>query len=182
MNKNILLIIFLLVLFYISCQQNNNFNGYKDILINSPLLLWDSSIDIVKGKYKNIFEIENSKFSDDEIIVFKENELKEGIYYRYFLFLNNKLYKVVVGYGIYDNEMLNLLKMNIDKKHGIYQIENNDYFEKWDINFIENTKLNLQIHKLYKDYNIVKIEYINNFIKDIYPLKYKTMATAYNKR
>jgi hypothetical protein len=175
MNRNYrILVVILIILIQISCQRDNNFDGYNDILVNSSLLLWDSSINKLKDKYQNILEIENNKISNDEIIVFKEDKLEGKIKYRYFAFVNKKLYRVEVGYGIYDSEKLNLLKKDLDKNYGIYQIENHDKFEKWNLKNNDNTEIIFQIDKFHKDYNIVSSVYFNSFIGNKYPLKYRT--------
>ena len=98
--------IFLIVLLQVSCQKNNEYIGYNDLLVKSPMLLWGSSKEEVKNKYPNVEEYCNGLW---------EMNLNGQIKQRYFNFIDNELYFVGVSYGNYSDYDLNLLKNRLKK-------------------------------------------------------------------
>ena len=149
----------LLVLLQVSCQ-NNEFIGYKDLLVKSPLLLWGSSKEEVKSKYPDVEEIDNYFF---------ENNLNGKIKNRLFEFIDNKLFFVGVSYGSYSNEELDLLRNELEKNYGISLLEDNGTIESWHIKSNENNNIVFMINKLQN--NIVNCSYINPLLRDRYDKK-----------
>ena len=159
-NNNVLkiVIIFSLVLFQISCQKDEVFIGYNDLLVNSPMLLWGSSIENMKNNYPNIEEFSNNN-------MFRECDLNGQIKFRLFSFTNNKLFYVAVSYGEYNNEEMELLKNNLQEKYGIYLIEDNGTIETWYINSNKDNQIVFNINKI--ENNTVNCSYINPTLREI---------------
>jgi len=167
--KIIWFLIFCNCLLFISCPKSKT-KGYNDLIWNSPELLWGSSINEFKNKYPNVKEFsEVNKLKDVEIVFYEaiERSLNEhAIEGRYFHFYNNRLFKVDVCYGNYNQVELDLLKNNLQKKYGIDLIENNGTIEGWHINIDKNNKIVFLINIL--DNNTVNCSYINPFLNDTY--------------
>jgi hypothetical protein len=151
----------------ISCQ--NEFKGYKDLLDNSPKLLWGSSIEQVKSKYPDIENFGNSY--DNYIVKYIPNRKK------YFHFINNQLFMVHVFCGIYSGENLTLLKKNIRNKYGIYSIEGSGIIERWLIAYSDNNMTNFAVNI---ENNKVRCIYIYPKLLDEYNKNPKLLDEYYN--
>jgi hypothetical protein len=101
-------LIFSLGIFQVSCQKNKEFIGYNDLLYKSSSLLWGSSIEDVKSKYPNIEKNGFGGYDD-------KNNLTGQIQSRMFFFYDNQLYAVLINYGTYNDDKLDLLKNNLQK-------------------------------------------------------------------
>jgi hypothetical protein len=145
-------------IFQVSCQNNKKFTGYNDLLYNSPSLSWGSSIEEVKSKYPNIEKNVFGEYDDDK------NNLPGQIQSRIFFFHDNQLYTVLVNYGAYNDDELDLLRNNLQKKYGIYLIEDNGTIESWYIADNENNTTAFAINKL--EDNTVRCSYINPKLRD----------------
>jgi len=146
----------LLILLQTSCQENEPFIGYDDILVNSPALVWGSSINEIKKKYPNV---EESGYN-----CFNEINPDERIKARFFNFYNNQLFWVGVSYGSYTAEELNILKKELQKKHGDFLIEDNGTIESWYIKRDNNNEIVFLINKLQN--NTINCSYINPSLRD----------------
>ena len=157
----VLIFTFLLILSHVSCQKNNEFIGYNDLLENSPMILWGSSKDEVKIKFPNVVERD---YPFDNILW--EMNLNGQIKQRYFKFYNNKLYLVRVSYGNYNDDELNILKNKLEKVYGIKLINENETSEFWHIKDNENNIIVLSIDKF--NNKMVNCSYINSVLMDEY--------------
>jgi hypothetical protein len=146
-------------IFQISCQKNDEFIGYKDLLDNSPMLLWGSSIEQVKNKYPNIEKNGFDGYDD-------KNNLTGKIQSRFFRFYDNQLYMVLINYGTYNDDELDLLRNNLQRKYGIYLIEDNGTIETWYMEDNENNATAFAVNKL--ENNTVRCSYINPKLRDEY--------------
>jgi len=168
-KRKILQIIGLWFLFYLlltSCQQsqrNETFIGYNDVILNSPTLLWGSSIEELKNKYPNVV----NESSDN--IIFDEYNLNEKIW-RSFDFLDNQLWRVCVSYGKYSEDELDLLRKGLQKNHGIYSIYDNGTIETWHLESNENNQIVFTINKI--ENNTVNCSYINPPLMDLQMSRY----------
>jgi hypothetical protein len=164
--KIVLGLIFSLILFQISCQQEKEqtFIGYDDLLVNSPMLLWGSSIEEFKNKYPDIEEFGNSDDQNFTEQIFTEQNFNGKINARYFRYFNNKLYMVHVSYGNYSNNELDSLKDNLQKKYGINLIEDNGTIETWYLEGNEDTQIVFLINKV--ENNMLNCSYINPHLRD----------------
>jgi hypothetical protein len=151
-------LIFSLGIFLVLCQKDKEFTGYKDLLYNLPALLWGSSIEEVKSKYPNIEKNGFGGYDDNR------NNLTGQIQSRMFFFYDNQLYKALINYGTYNDNELDLLRKNIQKKYGIFLIEDNGTIEFWDIADNENNVTVFTINKL--ENNTVRGSYINPKLMD----------------
>ena len=166
-RKNILKIIGLGFLFFnylllISCQQNlqnETFIGYNDVIIGSPTLLWGSSIEDLKNKYPNAINESGDNISFDEYNL-------DGKIWRYFDFVDNKLWMVGVSYGEYSNDELDLLRNDLQKNYGISLIEDNGTIEVWHLEDNEYNQIVFAINKISN--NAVNCSYINPSLREIY--------------
>jgi hypothetical protein len=149
--------IFSLVLFQISCQKDEVFIGYNDILVNSPMLLWDSSIEELKNNYPNIEEFGVNN-------MFTEYNLDGQIEFRIFHYFNNELFMVAVSYGKYSNDRLDLLRKDLQKKYGTFTIEDSGTIEAWYLELNEYNEIVFLINKL--ENNTVRCSYINPSLRD----------------
>jgi uncharacterized Rmd1/YagE family protein len=147
--------------FLVSCQQNETFmeyNGYNDIIVDSPALLWSSSRENFQKKYPMV-----SEFGDNNI--YFENNLDGKITSRFFDFLDNQLWRVGVCYGEYSDDELDLLKKDLQKKYGIYLIEDNGTIETWYLENNEHTQIVFNINKI--EHNTIYGSYLNPPLRDL---------------
>ena len=151
-------LIFSLSIFQVSCQKNKEFIGYNDLLYNSPSLLWGSSLEEVKSKYPNIEKSSFGGYYDDK------NNLTGKTQSRFFRFYDNQLYMVLINYGTYNDDELDLLRSNLQKKYGIHLIEDNGTIESWYMADNENNTTAFTINKL--ENNTVRGSYINPKLRD----------------
>jgi hypothetical protein len=128
-------------------------------LVNSPILLWGSSIEELKNNYPNIEEF------GVNTNMFTEYNLDGQIKGRMFRFINNKLFMIHVSYGEYSNNRLDLLRKDLQKKYGIFPIEDNGTIEAWYIKNDENDEIAFLINKLQN--NTVNASYINPPLRDL---------------
>jgi hypothetical protein len=156
-------LIFSLGLFQVSCKKNKEFLGYKDLLDNSPMLLWGSSVEEVKSKYPDIEDFGNN---DDNYIL---KYIPDGG--KYFHFFNNQLFMVHVFGGIFAGDKLDALKNDIQKNYGIYLIEDNGTIESWYIINNENNAIAFTINKI--ENNKVYCSYVNPKLRDEYDKYYE---------
>jgi hypothetical protein len=147
-------------IFQVSCQKNKEFIGYNDLLYNSSSLLWGSSIEEVKNKYPNIEKSGFGGYEDDK------NTLTGKMQSRFFRFYDNQLYMVLINYGTYNDNELDLLRNNLQKKYGIKLIEDNGTIENWYITDNENNATVFAINKI--ENNTVRCSYINPKLRDEY--------------
>ena len=174
--------ILLIFIFNISCQQANIsieglINkistdeisvGYNDVLINSQTILWGSSIEILKNTFPNAI---NETY--DEIIIGNPNDetFYEYNFYgektiRFFDFINNQLWRVVVSYGQNSNSELDLLREEFQNKYGLFPIEENGTIESWYLELNENNEIVFVINKLKN--NTINASYINPQLREIH--------------
>ena len=171
-----------IVLFYLSCHQPNISaesliykvqpdeisDGYNDILINSQTILWGSSIEILKNTFPNvIYE------TYDEIFIGNPNDKTFHEYnfngektIRFFDFINNQLWRVGVSYGQKSNSELDLLREELQKKYGLFPIEDNGTIESWYLELNEHNEIVFVINKLQN--NTINTSYINPQLREIH--------------
>jgi hypothetical protein len=151
----------LLVISQISCKKDIaiDYNGYNDLLENSPMLLWGSSKEEVKIKYPDVKE---ARYDLDNTL--REYNLNGKIKGRHFEFIDNKLFFVAVTYGNYNDNELDLLKKELHEDYGILLIEDNGTIEAWYIIKNENNEIVFVIDKSRN--NIVNCSYINPVLRD----------------
>ena len=181
-QKIIGILLFLIVVLYVSCQlstisaeniiskvQTDEISvGYNDVLVNSQTILWGSSIEIMKNTFPNVI-IETY----DEIFIGNPND--ETFYeynfdgektIRFFDFINNQLWRVGVSYGQNSNSELDLLREELQKKYGLFPIEDNGTIESWYLELNEDNETVFVINKLQN--NTINASYINPPLRDIH--------------
>jgi len=172
-------------LIFASCEKTKtDYTGYNDIIWDSPALSWNSSIDEVKEIYPNLNEYSISarlKENENDFslllffpIIFSNKDsifyeiIEEGLYGepvqdRDFYFLENKLYKVSVNYGNYNQDELDLLKNNFKKKYGKkFTVDNYEAMDIWGVNIDKKNRIVLYI----RDNNVSGL-YISPYLSDI---------------
>jgi hypothetical protein len=157
---------FLFYLLLVSCQQSQpdeTFIGYNDVISNSPTLLWGSSTENLKNKYQNVVNESGDNITFDE---YNSN----GKIWRFFDFIDNQLWRVGVSYGEFSDDELELLRKDLQKKHGISLIEGNDTIEIWHLESNEYNQIVFAINKLKN--NTVNCSYINPPLRDLHWKKY----------
>jgi hypothetical protein len=132
--------------------------GYKDLLYDSPALLWGSSIKEVKSKYPNITESMFGGYDDDE------NNLNGKMQSRIFSFHNNQLYMVNISYGMYTEEEVDILMNELQGKYGNFLMEDDVSIKHW---YVINEKNNQAVFIItYMGNYLVNCIYINQQIKN----------------
>ena len=172
MNKrNALKIIGLGFLFYtyfflISCQENTTLIediGYNDLLVASPSIRWGSSTEELRKKYSNVVNESGDNVSFDE---YNPN----GKVRRSFHFIDNQLWGVFVSYGEYSGNDLDLLRKDLQERHGINSISDNGTIETWDLESNEHTQITFITNKLIN--NTVNCSYMNPPLRDLQMSRY----------
>jgi hypothetical protein len=167
MNKrNALKIIGLGFLLYnylllISCQENTTLIDdieYNDLLVTSPSIRWGSSPEELKRKYPNVVNESGDNMTFDEYNL-------NGKVWRSFRFIDNKLWGIFVSYGEYGEDELDLLRNDLQEKHGISSIHDNGTIETWDLGNNEYTQIVFVTNKLMN--NTVNCSYLNPPLRDL---------------
>ena len=159
MNKckylNLCIFVFWMTIFNISCTKDEHFIGYNDLIIDSPKLLWNSSIEDLSDKYPNAIRINENYFY--------ENNPNEKVFSRIFSYSENKLYSVFVNYGNYNDLELENLKIHLKRNVGIYSTEDTISTEIWYLN-TEKNKVYFVIDKTQN--NTVNCQYSNSTLEN----------------
>ena len=109
----------------------------------------------------------------DEIIIGNSND--ETFYeynfngektIRFFDFINNQLWRVVVSYGQNSNSELDLLREELQNIYGLFPIEDNGTIESWYLELNENNEIVFVINKLKN--NTINASYINPQLRKIH--------------
>jgi hypothetical protein len=130
-------------------------------LVNSPILLWGSSIENLENNYPNVFEdMEINPFNYYFEGNYGDEKMEDQIVYRAFSFFDNKLFKVEVcyrnSYDVFELLMRNILRIYGETKTREYNKESG----KWIIKNNKYTEIEIKIidHLLYVYYTHLPLE------------------------